>query len=289
MSRVRFAPAIRFVRGAKTRRGEGRTVCHRVRSAPRVRFVRGTGACHGEARTAYHRVRSAPAIRFVRGASACARKPAQLRAAFFRVAPESAQPGPGDRHSCLSFHLSRLLEGQTGMSVPRVKIPKPVRSPSGNRSTLGFVPRPRFGSFGETGKPVRPLDRIAKKPRARGPVVIIAGGRRGVLEKHSVGNWEQNARSAHGPQLVVRPGGRGKVLLPRCAIIAAHTRTSRARCVSQDTQPPGKSDSGTTAARTPPPTKPTDHPTTRGDIAQTRPPPARPRSHGNTVAYARRT
>jgi hypothetical protein len=40
--------------------------------------------------------------------------------------PEVELPGPGDRHSCLSFHLSRLLDGQTGMSVPRVKIQEPA-------------------------------------------------------------------------------------------------------------------------------------------------------------------
>ena len=42
-------------------------------------------------------------------------------------------PGPGDRHSCLSAHLSNLLDGQTGMSVPPGKIRKPVCNPSGNR------------------------------------------------------------------------------------------------------------------------------------------------------------
>jgi len=40
------------------------------------------------------------------------------RSVFVRVAHETRQPSPGDRHSCLSLHLSRLLDGQTGMSVP---------------------------------------------------------------------------------------------------------------------------------------------------------------------------
>ena len=39
----------------------------------------------------------------------------------------------------------------------------------------------------EIGNGGRPPGRIAKEPRARGPVVIIAGGRRGVLEMQALG------------------------------------------------------------------------------------------------------
>ena len=96
----------------------------------------------------------------------------------------AAQPVPGDRHSCLSLHLSLLLDGQTGMSVPRPKIRKPVRNPSENRSRAsgcsGDFARRNMLEGG--GRGMRRMPRSGSAPgkayqRAQGSVIHHRSGR----------------------------------------------------------------------------------------------------------------